>query len=136
MTRLAFAFLLLTSTALAGETQDLGEDISLEDWRKMAMGKTLTYKIGPDFFALERYATSGNRVDLQLNTGECLAGTWSHSNNTYCFDWGDTRAACFRHIRNGDTILIVQMDNGQETTNIQQMTQISDAPLSCGQHMS
>jgi len=86
--------------------------------------------------ALERYAETGNRVDLQLNTGECLAGTWSHSGNVYCFDWGDDRASCFRHVRTGDTISIIQMDNGVETTNIQQMTQISDAPLSCGQHMS
>ena len=134
--RILIAFMLLATTAFAGESTQKSGDIPVEEWRKLALGKTLTYMIGPEFFALERYATSGNRVDLQLNTGECLAGTWSHSGNVYCFDWGDERAACFRHVRTGDTINIIQMDNGVETSNVQQMTQITDAPLNCGQHMS
>jgi len=134
--RILFALILSAVPAFAGETVSQSGDISVDEWREMALGKTLTYMVGPEFFALERYAPTGNRVDLQLNTGECLAGTWSHSGNTYCFDWGDDRAACFRHVRTGDGISIIQMDNGVETSNIQQMVNITDAPLSCGQHMS
>lgn len=134
--RVLLSLLLLSSPVTAGEAVPQGGDIPVEDWRKMALGKTLTYMIGSEFFALERYAPTGNRVDLQLNTGECLAGTWSHAQNSYCFDWGDDRAACFRHVRTGEGITIIQLDNGVETSNIQQMTSVSDAPLNCGQNMS
>jgi len=134
--RIILAILLSAGPLFAGETASQSGDIPVEEWREMALGKTLTYMIGPEFFALERYAPTGNRVDLQLNTGECLVGTWTHSGNTYCFDWGDVQAACFRHVRTGDGISIIQMDNGVETTNIQQMVNITDAPLSCGQNMS
>ncbi len=134
--RSLFALILSVTPLWAGETASRNGDIPVEEWRELALGKTLTYRIGEEFFALERYAPSGNRVDLQLNTGECLAGTWSHVGNSYCFDWGDDRAACFRHVRTGDAIAIIQMDNGVETNNIQHMTNISEAPLSCGQNMS
>ncbi len=131
-----FIFLCLAMPALASDETPQSGDIPVEEWRSMALGRTLTYMIGGTFFALERYAPDGNKVELQLNTGECLAGTWTHAGSTYCFDWGDERAACFRHVRAGQDILIIQVDNGVETDNIQLMTNISDAPLNCGQNLS
>lgn len=134
--RTLLALALLASPVIAGETASTSGDIPVEEWRKMALGRTLTYMIGDEFFALERYAKQGNRVELQLNNGECLAGTWTHSENVYCFNWGGERDACFRHVRVGTDIMIIQMDGEIETSNVQQMTNISDAPLSCGQQMS
>ena len=126
----------LAFPALGAENTTTSGDIPPDEWRELALGRTLTYMIGDEFFALERYAPTGNRVELQLNNGECLAGTWSHSDNVYCFDWGSGRNACFRHVRAGSEIVIIQMDGEVETSKIQHMTQISDAPLSCGENMS
>jgi len=67
--RIILAILLSAGPLFAGETASQSGDIPVEEWREMALGKTLTYMIGPEFFALERYAPTGNRVDLQLNTG-------------------------------------------------------------------
>lgn len=135
--RALLIFMLLSTAAFAADEAPVATgDIPVEEWREMALGRTLTYRVGPDFFALERYAPTGNAVELQLNTGECLSGVWSHSGNAYCFDWGDARPACFRHVRQGDEILIIHLENGVETQNLQHMTAITDAPLSCGQFTS
>lgn len=119
------------SDLIAGMT-----DIPVEEWRAMAMGKTLVYQVGPDLFALERYPLAGNRVELQLNTGECYSGVWDHQGHTYCFYWDADRPACFRHMRRDEEIVIVELDDGAPTDRTQTMTQITDASLACGQHMS
>lgn len=116
--------------------QDAPTDIPPDEWRDLAMGRTLVYTIGDDVFAYERYPNSGNRVELQLANGECLTGTWTHNQNVYCFDWGDTAPACFRHVRDGDDILIIEQRDGADSANVQQMVGTTDAPLLCGQQMS
>ena len=37
--RFLFAFALMAGTALAGETLEQGQDIPVEEWREMALGK-------------------------------------------------------------------------------------------------
>ncbi len=107
-------------------------DIPVEDWRDMAQGRTLTYRMNDEFFALERYARAGNAVTLQLANGQCLEGTWSYEAPIYCFDWGSDGMACFRHTRLGDDIYIVQTEEGADTANIQQMVAVNDVPVTCG----
>ena len=74
-------FLLALAAAQGLQAENVSDtgivDIPPAEWRDMALGRTLIYTIEGDFFALERYAQSGNRVELQLSSGECLSGTWS-----------------------------------------------------------
>lgn len=132
----ALCFGLALGLPVAGNAGGERADIPLEEWRNLALGRTLVYMIGPDFFAFERYAKTGNRVELQLSNGECLSGTWSHAGTAYCFDWGDAEPACFRHVREGEDIIIIQLENGEDTELTQQMTGFTDAPLTCGMQMS
>lgn len=111
-------------------------DIPPGEWKELALGRTLVYMIDGELFAYERYPKTGNQVELQLATGECLSGTWSHSDNAYCFDWGAATPACFRHVRVADQIMIIQQENGEDTDAMQQMVGATDAPLLCGQQMS
>lgn len=106
-------------------------DIPVEEWREMAQGRTLTYRIDDEFFALERYAPSGDAVTLQLVDGTCLEGTWSYDAPIYCFDWRGAETACFRHARLGDAIMIIQTEDGVDTGFVQTMVGVSDVPLSC-----
>lgn len=129
--------LALTILAAPAGAQDDGlKDIPVEEWREMALGRTLTYSINGSFFALERYARTGNRVELQFSNGQCSTGTWTHSGNLYCFDWGFERPHCFRHVRAGDQILVINIEDGAQSGEIQEMTAVSDAPLICGLQMS
>lgn len=133
----AFIFCLIFATgSLADDTILEGEDISAEEWRMLALGRTLTYRVGDQFFALERYAKTGNRVEIQLAGGECLSGTWQHVGNAFCYSWENQRPVCFRHLRTGDQIIVVQVENGALTDNVQNMTHVSEALLSCGQNLS
>ena len=111
-------------------------DIPPEEWRELALGRTLTYRIDGNFFAIERYSRTGNFVEHQLANGECLAGTWNHQGNAYCFNWDSGNPACFRHTRHGGRIIIIQLENGVDTELTQEMTAIGDAPLSCSQNLS
>lgn len=109
-----------------------GTDIPVEEWRAMAMGRTLTYKIGGELWALERYFTGTNYVALQLFDGTCLQGTWDYRAPLFCFHWDGQGTSCFRHVRVGSEILIVETQDGQDTAMTQEMTGVSDAPVSCG----
>jgi len=55
--------LLASLTAMPLNAQEAGppNDIPVEEWRDMALGRTLTYQINGQFFALEQYFPSGNR---------------------------------------------------------------------------
>ena len=132
------AIFLASLTAMPLYAQEAGTpiDIPVEEWREMALGRTLTYQINGQFFALEEYFPSGNRVSLQSHTGECLSGTWSHSGTNYCYDWGKDGASCFRHVRANGTIMIIPVDDGNGQGTIQVMSGVSDAPLQCGQNLS
>ena len=53
-------------------------NIPVEEWTAMAAGRTLTYRINGDFWALEHYYTGTNHVTLQLYDGSCMEGTWDY----------------------------------------------------------
>ncbi len=136
------AAVLATLPALAAATEPATEptanplaglaDIPVEEWTAMTAGRTLTYTIGGEFWALERYHAGGNRVTLQFYDGACLEGTWDYTAPLYCFHWEGEGTSCFRHARLGAEILILETRNGAETGALQIMSGASDAPLTCG----
>ncbi len=107
-------------------------NIPVEEWTAMAAGRTLTYRINGDFWALEHYYTGTNHVTLQLYDGSCMEGTWDYSDPLYCFHWDGQGTSCFRHARLGDEILIIEQQNGADTPMTQSMTAVTDVPLTCG----
>ena len=106
-------------------------DIPAAEWIAMAMGRTLTYAIGGELWARERYR-GGDRVTLQFYDGTCIEGVWEHVEPLYCFHWEREGTSCFRHVRLGDEILVLETRDGIETGAVQVMTGVSDAPLDCG----
>ena len=126
----------LTATPLAAQDPldriDQAVDIPVAEWTEMAMGRTLTYRIDGEFWALERYHPGGNRVTLQIADGTCLEGVWDFEAPHYCFHWERDGTACFRHTRLDDQIVIIQTEDGVDTGLLQTMTAVSDIPLACG----
>ena len=108
------------------------ENIPVEEWKAMAMGRTLTYRIDGEFWALEHYYPGTNRVTLQLYDGTCMEGTWDYNAPEYCFHWDLEGTACFRHARLDDEILIIETQDGADTLMLQSMTAVTDVPLACG----
>ena len=102
------------------------------EWRAMAMGRTLTYRINGELWAFEHYLPGTNRVTLQLYDGSCLHGTWDYTAPLYCFHWEGQGTSCFRHARLDGGILIVETQNGQDTPLTQDMSGVTDLPLTCG----
>ncbi len=111
---------------------DAATDIPLDEWTAMAMGHTLTYRIDGELWALEHYFPGTNRVALQLYDGTCMQGTWDYTAPLYCFHWEGQGTSCFRHARLGDAILIIETQDGQDTSMTQEMTGVTDLPVSCG----
>ncbi len=107
-------------------------DIPVAEWRAMAEGRTLTYTIGGEFWALERYTPGTDRVTLQFYDGACLEGRWEFVAPLYCFHWEGEGTSCFRHARLGDDILVLETRGGVETGAVQTMSAVTDAPLACG----
>ena len=107
-------------------------DIPVEEWAALAAGRTMTYRIDGDFWAMERYEPGSNRVTLQFNDGSCLIGTWDYTEPLYCFHWEGEGTSCFRHARSDGEILIIETRDGIETGAVQVMTGVSDTPLACG----
>jgi hypothetical protein len=138
MRPLAHAALLVVAVVLPAASQSPAEmiadavDIPVEEWREMAMGRTLTYRIDGEFWALEHYYPGTNRVTQQLYDGTCLEGTWDYRAPHYCFHWETEGTACFRHARLGEEILIVETQGGVDTLLLQSMTAVTDLPLACG----
>ena len=100
----------------------------------MAMGRTLTYRIDGEFWALEHYYPGTNRVTLQLYDGTCMEGTWDYAAPALLLPLGGaTGTDCFRHARLGDEILIIETaEDGADTLMLQTMTAVTDMPLACG----
>jgi hypothetical protein len=119
------------SPGQAGGITD-ARDIPVEDWIAMTDGRTLTYRIDGVFFALEHYYSHSNHVTLQTGDGRCLQGTWDYQAPRYCFYWENEAPACFRHVRQGSQILIIETKDGQDTAMTQLMSGVSDAPVTCG----
>lgn len=107
-------------------------DIPLEEWKAMAAGRTLTYRIDGEFWALEHYHPDSDRVTLQFYDGVCLDGVWDYTDPLYCFHWEAEGTSCFRHARLGGELLILETRDGVETGAVQVMTGVSDTPLTCG----
>jgi hypothetical protein len=124
----------LPSVAGATEPAPLADltDIPVAEWTDMTEGRTLTYTIGGDFWALERYAPHSNRVTLQFYDGTCLDGFWEYVEPLYCFHWDGEGTSCFRHARLGEDILILETKDGVETGALQMMSAVTDTPLACG----
>lgn len=134
---LAAALLLPAASQVAPEDRlAQAKDIPVEEWRAMAMGHTLTYRINGEPWALEHYFPGTNHVALQLYDGTCLQGTWDYDAPLYCFHWDGQGTSCFRHARLGDEILVIESQNGADTGMTQEMTGVSDAPVSCGPAMT
>jgi hypothetical protein len=127
------ALLLLPGAALSpAEKVATARNIPLEEWTGMAMGRTLTYRIDGEFWALEHYYPGTDRVTLQLYDGTCLQGTWDYTAPHYCFHWEGEGTACFRHARLDDEIIIIETQDGADTLMLQSMTAVTDVPLACG----
>lgn len=107
-------------------------DIPPEEWTAMAAGRTLTYSIGGRLWAYERYDTASDGVALEFRDGTCLVGRWDYVAPLYCYHWEDQGTSCFRHVRLGEDILVLETESGLATGAIQVMTGVSDTPLSCG----
>jgi hypothetical protein len=128
----ALLLILPAASQSAAERIARAVDIPVEDWRAMADGRTLTYRIKEEFWALEHYYAGTNRVQLQLYDGSCLSGTWAYVAPHYCFYWENQGPSCFRHARLGDEVLIIETQGGQDTAMTQSMTAVTDTPLACG----
>ena len=107
-------------------------DIPVAEWTGLAAGRTLTYTIGGEFWALEHYHPGGSRVTLQFYDGTFLNGYWEFVEPLYCFHWEGEGTSCFRHARLRDEILILETRDGVETGALQNMSAVSDTPLACG----
>ena len=77
-------------------------DIPVEEWRAMATGRTLTYRINGEFWAMEHYIPGSNAVTLQLYDGTCMQGTWDYADAALLLSLGRPGHPCFRHARLGD----------------------------------
>ena len=128
----AVAAILLVLPAASQTPTDRAVNIPVEDWKAMAMGRTLTYRINGELWALEHYFAGTNRVQLQLFDGSCMNGTWDYTEPQYCFHWDGQGTSCFRHARLGEEILIIEALDGVDTPMTQSMTAVTDAPLTCG----
>ena len=135
----ALLTLLLLAQAMPAAALDplvdrIGEavDIPPEDWAAMATGRTLTYQIEGAPFAREHYYPGTDRVTLQLADGHCLEGRWRYAAPLYCFYWEGQDGSCFRHVRLGEEIIIIENHDGVDTPMTQAMTAVTDMPLACG----
>lgn len=111
-------------------------DIAVQEWTELTAGKTVTYRIDGQFWALERYVAGTNRVMIQFSDSSCLEGTWEYVEPLYCFHWIGEGTSCFRHVRMGEEILVLETERGVETGDVQVMTGVSDTPLACGPAIS
>ena len=136
--RLKLALAALALVVLPAASQSPAEriaratNIPVEEWKAMAMGRTLTYRINGELWAFEHYHPGTNRVTLQLYDGSCMQGTWDYAEPLYCFHWEGQGSSCFRHARVDGGILIVETQDGQDTPLTQDMSGVTDLPLTCG----
>jgi hypothetical protein len=129
----ALLLLVLPAASQAPDTPaEQAANIPVGEWTAMASGRTLTYRIDGALWALEHYYPGSNRVTLQLYDGSCMQGTWDYSDPLYCFHWDGQGTSCFRHVRLGERIVIIESQDGADTSMTQDMTGVTDIPLQCG----
>jgi len=134
---------LITSVFIAGfATHSLAQtlqerlftapEISFQEWQEMTAGRTVVYEIDGTTFAFEAYRQNSNRIDIRLDGGGCVSGTWFMDENAFCFDWQDGPLNCFNHKRLDDDIYVIGLENGVETADIQKVSRIAAIPVQCG----
>jgi len=130
---LACALALMAAPALAADDPVGGGlvDLTADQWRQMVQGRTVTYLIGEERWANERYDPVGNGVSIQLADGTCMDGFWYMSEALFCFAWAMADTSCFRHVSDGDVILVIPTVDGLTSGTIQSVAGISDTALNC-----
>ncbi|MEO0913622.1 MAG: hypothetical protein AAFY59_11640 [Pseudomonadota bacterium] len=136
LTGLLALFLSVGLALATNEAEDGLVDIGKDEWFAMVSGRTVVYKIGPEYWAYETYSKKSNYVIIQLANGECMEGTWEHVNNTFCFAWDNGEYSCFRHARDGDEILIIPTVDGQPSGTIQTVSEITSDAVPCGPELT
>jgi len=107
-------------------------DIPFAEWRDMTAGQTVVYEIDGNTYAYEAYRRGTNRIDIRLDSGGCVSGTWYMDEPAFCFDWEDGPLNCFRHKRLDGAIYVIGVENGEETVDIQKVSRIAPIPVQCG----
>ncbi len=107
------------------------QDIGQAEWSDLTSGRTLSYSIDGEIWAREYYDPNSDRVVLKLNDGTCMNGRWEFSEPLFCFHWDESGTACFRHVRFGDEILVLETDNGVENGAVQVVEGISNLAPDC-----
>lgn len=134
-TLLAASLVLLATSVSATETEAQGPaepvDIGPAEWSDMASGRTISYAIDGEVWAREYYAPTGDRVVLKFNDGSCLNGSWDYTEPLFCFHWEGNGTSCFRHVRLGGAILVLETEQGAETGGVQIVAGVEDVALDC-----
>lgn len=115
------AFIAVAGIATADEA------ISLEEWRALAIGKTVHYSVDGKPAGREYYTDDGAFAVFQAPDGACVEGPWAHDDGRYCF-WYGTDFQCFYHWRRGGRI-ITQSDTGGQEQVIERIEE--NEPLFC-----
>lgn len=144
MTRLAHALALAALAVLAlspgpaaaaadppPDLAEAGEDIPPDEWRAIAAGRTVWYRIGDSLWGRERYALEADRVVFQFPDGMCVEGAWTYVEPFYCFDFGPALAGdgphCFRHVRHEGALWVIGLAGDPQAVD-----RIDSTPLACG----
>lgn len=109
-------------------------EITLQAWRDMALGKTVTYfNEKGELNGFERYAPVGDNVEYQYPDGTCVIGRWWHAQGEFCFEWqGFDLPICVTHTFVDGKILAQTGPEGDAPNLVHEMVEISDRPLTCG----
>lgn len=126
-------FIIAAITAIgtaAGGLAAGGEDAAIppEEWRAMAVGKTVYYAIDGTYFGREYYWPDRDMVTFQHASGRCVEGRWTYEDSVYCFYFD--RPNCFAHVRRGGGIVIVPRDSS-DPADEQDVMQIVPVAFSC-----
>lgn len=108
------------------------QPIEAAEWAALVQGKTLTYSFDGYQIYREQYDSFSNRVSAQFQNGSCMHGYWEPVEDYYCYYWEGDETVCTRHAWFEGELLIQFVDEGQDSFEFQQITDISSDPLSCG----
>lgn len=111
-------------------------EFSEGQWRALVQGKTLIYRDNGAFSGLERYAPAGNRVEWQFPNGECTVGTWEVVGGAFCFTWELLDLQCYRHLKDGNRVIVVGTEASPSPGEITEVSEITDLSITCGTPMS
>jgi hypothetical protein len=116
--------MLIAAPALAGSAPE-GEPIPPEEWRALTAGRTVWYSLNGRHWGKEHFDAERDRATFLGADGACVTAPWMYADGVYCFAYGGMH--CFRHLRRGETIVVVPLGDGAEQT----VEKIDRTPLSC-----